>query len=267
MAHVGEETGSLGVVMQRMERHYARLVQARRTFLGAIAWPMFELGLAAAVIGLYILAMGWVAKQTGGPPMDLLGLGLIGPRGLTVYLSFLLAIGLAVVAFSYAMRRGVVWVRPIQRALIHLPVVGTALSKLALSQMAWALHLTMNVALDMKRVAGLALRATGNDYYIRHMERVTKAVGSGQPLVQALAATGTFPSRFLDALAVGEESGQVVEAMSRLANQYEDEAESAVRTIAMLLGVLVFFLVAGLLIFLIFRFYGNYFATLNELMK
>jgi type IV pilus assembly protein PilC len=151
--------------------------------------------------------------------------------------------------------------------MIHLPYVGTCLEKLALARMAWALHLTMNVAMDMRRLVPLALRATQNDYYIRHTDEVVAAVGGGKSLTQALAQTGAFPSDFLDTLAVGEESGQIVEAMDRLADRYEEETESAIRLLAVVAGMAVFLVMAGLMVFLIFRLAGFYFNAIRGAMN
>lgn len=266
MANVGEETGTLGRVMHRLEAHYRRHVQARRVFLGAITWPMIELGLTIIIVGLLIWVMGML-PQNGGKPIDILGFGLAGTRGLVVYVAVLLAIGLSLVGIRAAMMRGAFWVRPLQRALIRIPAVGPCLEKLALSRLAWALHLTMNVAMDLRRVLPLSLRATGNDYYIRHTDQVVADVLAGQPITQALARTGAFPASFLDTLAVGEESGQIVESMGRLANRYEEEAESAVRTLASLAGAAVFVLVAAGITWLIFRIFGFYVGTINDAVK
>src|SRR3954466_7961162 len=54
MARVGEQTGTLGKVFYRLEPHYRRQVRAERIFLGAIAWPMFELVFAVLVVGALI---------------------------------------------------------------------------------------------------------------------------------------------------------------------------------------------------------------------
>jgi type II secretory pathway component PulF len=267
LAHVGEETGTLGRVMQRLERHYLRLVQAQRTFLSAITWPMIELGLAVLIIGVLIWVMGVIPKFTGGQPVDMLGFGLTGTTGLVIYSNIILAIVLTVSGLIYAMRRGMLWTRPLQRALMRLPLVGSSLQKLALAQMAWALHLTMNVAMDLRRIVPLALRATGNDYYIRHTEQVVTDVQSGAPLAQALGRTRAFPATFLDSLAVAEESGQIVESMGRLADRYEEEAESAIKTLATLAGVAVFLLVATLITWLIFRLFGSYVGTYSRVLN
>jgi type IV pilus assembly protein PilC len=267
MAHVGEETGTLTRVMRRMERHFQRLVQTRRTFLVAIAWPMIELVAAIGIIGLLIGVMGWVGNRAGGKAPDMLGLGLVGGRGLLIYVTFWLTVVIAVTVIVAAMRRGLLWTRPLERALIRAPVVGGSLQKLALAKMAWVLHLTMNVAMDVRRAAALALRATGNDYYARHVEGVSESIKSGMPLAQALARTGAFPSTFIDTLAVGEESGQIVESMERLADRYEEESEAAIRVLAVLAGALVFALVAALIIWLIFRLFSGYMSSLNEALE
>jgi type IV pilus assembly protein PilC len=268
MAEIGEETGTFGRVMQRLEGHYRRLVEARRTFLAASAWPMIELGLALSAIGALIFVMGMLPRQDNGRPVDILGFGLIGAPGLITYVTILIAIAIGLVLLVGAMRRGVLWTRPLQRALIRLPVFGPCLEKLALSRMAWALHLAMNVEMDLRRVVPLALRATGNDYYIRHTAAIVSSIGSGRPLVQALARTGAFPATLIDTLAVGEETGQIVESMERLANRYEKEAETAVKVLSTLAGVAVFLLVAALIIWLIFHIYvGFYLKTINDAMK
>ena len=105
MALVGEQTGTLGSVFQRLESHYRRVMQAQRIFLRAIAWPMFELAFAIVVIGVLIWVMGIVADR-GGRSVDILGFGLVGTRGLLIYINFLIVMGLCIAALVVAIRRG-----------------------------------------------------------------------------------------------------------------------------------------------------------------
>jgi type IV pilus assembly protein PilC len=267
MAQVGEQTGTLGKVFQRLESHYRRQVQAERIFLAAIAWPMIELVLAIFVIGFLIWVLGVIAQRNNGQPVDILGFGLVGNRGLVIYANFVIAVTLCVAGLVAAMRRGVLWTRPLQRAMLALPGIGPALQKIALARLSWALHLAMNVDMDLRQVVPLALRATGNDYYSRHTPQVVADVASGRPLHIALGNTRAFPATFLDALAVAEESGQIVESMDRLSKRYEEEAEIAVKAIAVILGVAVALLVMGIIVLMIFRLAGFYVGTLNEALE
>jgi type IV pilus assembly protein PilC len=111
------------------------------------------------------------------------------------------------------------------------------------------------------------LRATGNDYYIRHTKQIVADVAAGEPMYVAMGRSGAFPADFLDALAVAEESGSIVESMDRLSKRYEDEAESAVKTLAVIMGFLVAALVMGIIVLMIFRLAGFYIGTINEALE
>jgi type IV pilus assembly protein PilC len=264
MAHVGEQTGTLGKVFYRLENHYRRQVQAQRIFLGAIAWPMLELAFSIVVIGILIWVMGMIARRNHGQAIDILGFGLVGNVGLLIYIAFLSAVGLGIAGFVVAVKRGALWTRPLQHAVMQLPAVGGALQKICLARVAWALHLLLNVAMDMRRIVPLTLRTTGSDYYIRHTDQIVTDVTTGDPLHVAFARSGAFPSDFIDALAVAEESGRIVESMARLSDRYEEEATAAMKTLAVVFGFVVTAMVMGIIVYLIFHLAGFYFGAIND---
>jgi type IV pilus assembly protein PilC len=266
MVHVGEQTGALAQVFARLSEHYRRQYQRQRALLVAIAWPMLQLVAAIFVIGMVIWVLGIVARRNNGEPIDILGLGLIGDRGLLIYTNIIIAVGLIVAGLIFAVRRGMLWTRPLQRAVMLLPGFGRCVEKLALARLTWALHLTLNVAMDLRRVVPLVLRATGSDFYEQHTERAVALVAAGQPLYKALGQTGAFPREFIDALEVAEESGQMVEAMGRLSRRYEEEADAALKTLTVLMGFVVWALVAGLIIFMIFRLAAFYIGAIQGAM-
>jgi type IV pilus assembly protein PilC len=267
MVEVGEQTGTLGRVFRRLADHYRHQVQLQRSFLRAITWPMLELAAAIFVIGIMIWALGIVAQRNNGQPIDVLGFGLVGTRGLVIYVNFLIAVGLCITGLFVAVRRGVLWTRPLQRAVFQIPGLGTSLEKLALARFTWALHLTMNVELDLRKVVPLVLRATGSDFYIRHTDQMVAAVAAGDPLHIAFSRSGAFPTEFIDALQVAEESGQMVESMDRLSRRYQEESELALQTLTKLAGFAVWALVAALITFMIFRLAGFYLNTINNALK
>ncbi|HEX4415375.1 MAG TPA: type II secretion system F family protein [Lacipirellulaceae bacterium] len=264
MTDVGERTGTLGRVFRRLESHYRRQVQAQRLFLGTIAWPMFELGSAILIIGALIWVLGIVAQRNNGQPIDILGFGLIGTRGLIIYTNFIVAVGLCIAGVVIAIKRGMLWTRPLQRRVMQLPVIGNALQRIALARLAWALHLTLNVEMDLRRIIPLALRTTATDYYMQYTDQIVNEVAHGEPMHLAFSRTGAFPGDFIDALAVAEESGRIVESMERLSNRYEEEAELAIRTLSTAFGWFIGVCVMGLIVLLIFRLANFYIGTIND---
>ena len=77
---------------------------ARRQLLALLSWPLLQLVAAVMVVGILIYVMGMV-KQ------DILGFGLVGTRGLVVYLNVLVAAAIALFLCLEAARRGAFWTK------------------------------------------------------------------------------------------------------------------------------------------------------------
>jgi type IV pilus assembly protein PilC len=267
MVHVGEQTGTLVEVFQRLARHYRHQVEMRRTFLSLIWWPVVQLGISICVIGIMIWIMGIIQGRNQGEPIDILGFGLIGSQGLIIYINFIISVGLCLAGLVAAVRRGMLWTRPLQRRALQIPGLGPALEKICLARLTWAMHLTLNVEMDLRRLIPLVLQIAGNDRYVQQADTIVAAIVAGKPMHEAFCSTGIFPRRFLDVLEVGEESGQIVETMERLSAQYQEEAESAMKTISVMLGTGIWILVAALIIMLVFRIFGFYIGAINDALK
>ncbi len=267
MIEVGEKTGSLAQVFRHLADHYEHRLRTRRTFLHSITGPLLQLTAALTVVGLLIWIMGLLAQRSSGEPIDLLGFGLVGTPGLAIYLTILGVLFGAAFVLLLGISRGLAWTWPVQHAALQIPVVGKCLETISLARMAWTLHLTMNVEMDLRHVLPLALRSTGNHYYSRLSDEVVAGVLSGAEIHESLRRTGCFPEDFLETLEVGELSGQVVESMGRLSEQYDERARAAIGTLSTIAGFGVWALVATLIVVLIFRLASFYLGTLNDALN
>jgi type II secretory pathway component PulF len=192
---------------------------------------------------------------------------LTGGRGLRIYLMFLAFTGTAIWLFLRAIDRGLMWTRPIQRLLLRLPALGKPLQTMALERLAWSMHLTMNTGMDVRRALKLSLRSTQNARYIDQIPAIDAEIVAGNSIHEAFVLAGGYPADFLDTLAVGEESGKIVESMGLLARQYQERARMALAVLAIIAGWAVWALVAALIIALIFRVFSFYLGALNDAMK
>lgn len=264
---VGERSGRVDRTYRRLADHYDQMLTARRTLLGALAWPAIQLGIALATIGAVI----WISsaldlKTVNGEPLDLFGLGLTGSSGLAVYVTLLITAAIAVLLLVESGRRGMLWTRRLQRAALGAPGIGGALETLALSRFTWAMQLVLDTDMDLRQALPLALEATAHDAYRKLGPQVARSIGQGATLHEALAATGKFPSEMLDAVAVGEQSGMLAETMQRQSKEYEIRAIGAIGLLARVLGGVVWIAVGVLLVVLIFRvFNAAYLEPIQQL--
>ena len=256
MIALGEQTGHLDGVLARLADHYQNQADLRRSFWAAITWPLVQLGIAVAVVGLLI----WITGILG---VDILGFGLTGDRGLRIYVAFLAAVGVLLFLVLRAVSRGLVWTRPIQRVVLQLPGIGKPLQTVALARLAWSMHVTLDAGMEVRLALRMSLRSTQSARYIDQIPMIEKEVSKGNSIHEAFCRAGGYPLEFLDTLAVGEQSGKIVESMGLLARQYQERARSALATLTMLAGWVVWAAIAALLIALIFRVFSFYVGAIN----
>lgn len=262
MLGVGEQTGKVEYILPKLADYYDHLVQLRRVFLLGIAWPAIQFVMAIGIIGLLILALGWVESMTG-EATDILGFGLVGVRGLIRYLMGLGFVFGCIVLFVRFLTHGPIAHKLMELAL-RLPGVGPNLQLMSLSRIAWALGLATDSGADARKSMRLALSSTANDYYRRHVNDVDLRIRRGEEMHEALRATGAFPAEFVDALEVGEQSGLVSETMLKLAESLQDRAKATMTGVTLFATILVWIIVGGILIMLIFRIFGAYLGILQE---
>jgi len=263
LAEVGEKTGHLVEVFKQLAEHYRGQLSLRRTFLAAIAWPMIELALAILVVGFLIWILGFIRKLAG-TDVDILGLGLVGNTGLAIYIAFLVALGAMLLLVLQAVRRGLIWTRPIQRGVLRLPWLGRALETLALARLAWTLHLTVKVGMDVPAALRLSLQSAGNARFTDQIDPIAADIAAGSSIHEAFLHAGSYPTEFLDGLSVGEQTGKLDESMATLSGQYQERARVALSVLTVLAGLAVWGLVALVIIVLIFRLFGFYLGTIQD---
>jgi type II secretory pathway component PulF len=260
---VGEQTGRLGEAFRELADHYDSQVRTARIFWAAIAWPAIELALSIAIIGALIWIQGMLPTYDG-KPFDILGWGLVGNRGLVVYL-LIVAVAAALVALVVrGMKRGLAWARPVQRVVFAIPVISKPLRTLALARLAWCMHLTLATGMEVRRALRLSQESSGSARFTDQLPPILDAIASGDTLLEAFEATRAFPEEFVQAVRVGEESGSLPETMKHLGGQYRQQAEAATAVLATCGGFAVWGLIALAIIAVIFRLAGFYVGTIYD---
>lgn len=262
MVAVGEHTGRLDSIFSLLAEHYEERLRLRRQFLAAIAWPVIELTLAFAAIGFLILVTGWI--RTINPEFDPLGVGLYGASGLAIYLACiggLAAIGWVIIL---AIGRGMIWTRPIQYAVMKIPMLGKAIETLSLARLAWSLNITLHSGMEIRRALRLSLASTNNAKYTSRIDVVDGMIEQGDSILEAFIAADCFPAEFLDATAVGEQSGKLDDTMAVLSRQYHEQARFAMKTLNSIAAFLVWIIIASIIITMIFRLASSYIGAINQ---
>lgn len=270
LVHVGEETGQLPETLRRLAENFETRIRMRRLMLATSFWPIIQLVLALFVVSMIILVQDFLTDATGNK-LDLLQIGLTGVSGFMIFWLIVAAIGGVLYFVIRAVMRGLLWVRPLQLLLLRIPVIGTLLEAVAMGNLAWAMSLTFNTGLDVRRAIPLSLNATNNSLYTQVSDDVVDTAVSGLSLYDAFSYTHVFPGEFLDVLRVGEDSGQLPEAMANFSERCRETAEALMKRLAVIGGIGIWVVIVGIILLFVFRLVMvtifPYYQTVNELSQ
>lgn len=253
MVKTGEVTGRLERTLFSLADHYDQQVKLRQSFIQSIAWPVLQLTMGIGVVSLLIWLMGILTPPGGGEMTDLLGLGLKGVSGVLKFWAVLALFFGIIAAVVWAFMRNIGGIQNTIPLLYMVPVFGKSLQTITLAKFAWTLSLALDAGLDPISSISLSLDSTDSDYYRSGEKTAEQAIRGGATLSDGLKATEIFPDEFLSQVDIAELSGTDSESIGRLAHDYSERAERAIKTIAGIFSLLIWLFVIGFMIFMIAR--------------
>jgi len=250
LLQAGEATGNLNDTLQRLNEHLSEQKELRRQLVNALTYPLFMSVVAVGVI-LFFLFFLLPRLQS---LLNALGGELPWSTQLLVSSSdFALKYGLFVVAalvlggisfWRWRVTEAGRWIT--DQWSLRIPLLKDFIQ----SQTVLAFSQTLSVLLENGITTAEALRMTekqiANRPYRAAFDGATDRILEGESLSQALPDTGCFPDLVLDQLAVGENTGNVVPSLKKIALSYRrsvaDQLNTFTKVIAsgVLLSVFVF---------------------------
>jgi len=250
MIAVGEKSGKLPEVFEELERYYDSQIDARRTFIQAITWPVMSYIAAVVVVAIMVLVLGLI-----GGKFDPLGLKLLGPTGAMIVLGLGFGV-LGVLAFLYYASRDNDNLKCKLEAFgIKIPGLAVPYRSFALYRFSLALGMTHEAGLRADEAVHASFQATTNAAYRKHAEPTAVLVHRGSTIAKALKKVprDLIPENYLDSVYLAESSGQITEVMGRVAEEYREAAVRATKLLARIAGGLVYGMVGIMIIVVIIR--------------
>ena len=226
LIQAGEATGSLNDTLARLIAHLTEQRELRRQLLTALAYPIFMVTVAGAVILFFLVfllpRLKTLLTSLGGKmPASTSLLINLSEFALSVYgLATLILVVIGIISF-FGWRQTAAGRAATDAWLLKLPLTGPFI----VSQTVLAFSQTLSVLLENGITAAEALRMTekqiGNTVHRAAFNTATARVLEGEALSLALTRTGCFPDLVLDRLAVGENTGNVVPSLKQVATAYQ----------------------------------------------
>jgi type IV pilus assembly protein PilC len=128
---------------------------------------------------------------------------------------------------------------------------------MATARWARALSMLLTAGVPVQRALEAAGTASGNSVIERGMQAVARMTEQGRALAESIATVRQIPRMAVDMLTTAEKAGSVSLALDKIADYYESETDVGGKQTALVLGVLLFLIIAGIIAFIVLSFYGG----------
>lgn len=251
MVEAGETGGVLDLILQRLATLIEKVVKLKRSIISALIYPTAVIVVA---IGAVAVIMVVVIPQFQQIFMGLLGPGelLPLPTRIVIGISNFLAGwgGIATLAaiigavfgirFYYKTPKGR-W--HLDKLLLRLPIFGAIIRKIAVARFARILSTLLSSGVPILQSLEITAKTAGNVIIEDAVFKVRAGVERGENFVDPLKATEVFPHMVGQMIGVGEQTGALDAMLSKIADFYEDEVDTAIADLlAMIEPALIAFL-------------------------
>ena len=256
LVEVGEAGGILDVVLQRLAAYIEKAAALKRKVKAAMVYPCAIIGVALLVV---IFMLTFVIPTFAQMFKDL-GADLPLPTKVVMLLSdfvrsyilLLIAgmIGAVMALLSYYRTEG--GRATIDALMLKLPVFGTLVRKVAVARFTRTLGTLVQSGVPILDGLRITARTAGNKVVEKAVLQCRAAVTEGKTLADPLRTSGVFPPMVTQMISVGEQTGALDAMLSKIADFYDDEVDTAVSTLTSLLEpIMIVFLgvvVGGLVV-------------------
>ena len=136
------------------------------------------------------------------------------------------------------------------RLKLRIPVIGPLSHQAILSRLSRSLSISMAAGLPVIQALNIIARSAGNDFMAERVTRLRDAVERGDGLSRAAATVGMFPSLVIQMMAVGEETGELTELLSEVADFYQREVDYSLKNLSAALEPILIVCVGGMVLVL-----------------
>jgi len=262
MVHIGEETGTLPEVLSELGKHYDKMGQLRRDFISAITPSIIQLLAAIGIVAVLILILGMIPNAS-----DTLGWGLMGQNGAITFLTYALGSIVGVILLYLILVRGLGMRRSLHNFFLAIPVLGKCMRSFAIARFSWAYYLTQQAGMPVFESIDASLRATSNGAFIGASPMMRAQLAAGEELSEVMSSTGLFPAEYVEIVIVGETTGTVPEKLEQMSPRFEEDARRSLKLMASAISWLVWCILAGFIIFIIFSIMLTYMGQLGQALN
>ena len=237
----GEASGKLDVFLLKLVDSLEKREKVKKKIKGALMYPMVMFTVAITVmVFMLVKVVPIFAEMYEGmgvalpTPTAVIMAGsnfMRGSGGLTLFL--VLVVGFAL--FKYLTTKVPAIRYKWHQRVLKMPVFGDMILKSLIARVSLIMGNLSGAGVNLLESIEIAKQVSNNDVVTLALENVKKGVFSGDTLTKLFLKEPTFPPTFSQLISVGEQTGNLDEMFTSVANYYEEEFDTAVDNMSSLI--------------------------------
>jgi type IV pilus assembly protein PilC len=270
MVRAGEAGGVLEQSLLRTADQLEKDASLRRQIRSAMIYPIliisFALIVMFALIAFLIPVFENVFKQFGGhlPPLTQF---MVNFSHLVNNQGYILVIGAGAGIFAFVKWKKTKMGRAQWDAFkLRIPMkIGEVVQKVSIARWSRTLSSLTTAGVPIMLSIEITGKTAGNAVLEETMGHVIDSVKSGGTIGDPLKQAKVFPPMVAQMVAVGEETGALDAMLSKIADFYEDEVETAVKSLTAILEPAMILFVGGIVGVIVVSMYMPLFNVYNSI--
>jgi type IV pilus assembly protein PilC len=243
MIRAGETGGVLDAILERLSSYLEAAEELRGKVKGAMVYPLVVSGVATAVTLFLLIAVIPTFKSVfasfGGelpfPTRILLSISDFLRHNFLYVI--MIPIGLFVGTKKwYKTEQGH---ESIDGWTIRLPVLGDLLKKVAVSKFTRTLGTLIKSGVPILQAMDTVAKTSGNKVVEKAIFKTRESIREGEKIADPLKLSGIFPPMVIQMISVGEETGNLEIMLSKIADFYDQEVDTAVKALTSLIEPII----------------------------
>lgn len=242
MVAAGESSGTLDQILVRVSDHFANANKTNNKIKSAMVYPIILLVLALAVVVLmFTMILPTFASMMDPDDMSALTKGMMAFSDSLIHYWYVYVIVILAIVFAVWFGKRVPAIKlKADELILRIPKVGKLLATIYTGRFARNMSNLYAAGLQMVDCIEKSVSVLGNSYVSKRFEEVVDNIKLGESMSKAVEKTGIFEGMFTSIIYVGEESGTLDTILSKAADYYEEEGDTAItKLVGMLEPVMI----------------------------
>jgi len=259
MVAAGEAGGILDVILNRLAAYIEKAMALKRQVKSAMTYPAVVVTIAIAIIGvIMVFVIPSFAKMFGS-----FGATLPLPTRMVIAMSNFMTHNILYILLGIA---GLIWAfkmwysTPVGRKIVHktllrAPIFGILIRKVAVSKFTRTMSTLMSSGVPIIAGLDIVAKTSGNAVVEEAIGAVAASLKEGKTMAEPLAETNVFPPMVVQMIGVGEKTGALDAMLSKIADFYDEEVDTAVSALTSMLEPLLMLFLGTSIGFIIIAMY------------